>query len=456
MPNYDRKWFHTLIADKCQALIDGTLGKNGLMIFVPPQHGKSEIVSRKLPAWALGRNPNMKIGGASYSSDLSQQFSRSIQRTMDDPLYKAVFPKTFLNQSNMAKGVGRGYIRNVDFFETVGFGGFYKAVGVGGALTGTPLDLGIIDDPVKDAMEAYSAVYRERVWEWYLNVFLTRLHNDSKQLIIMTRWHSDDLAGRLLEKEPEKWEVVTIPAIKEDNSNPNDPRKVGEALWPEKHSLESILAMKSKSPRTYSALYQQHPVIEGGNIIKRKWFKFTSYEEFKRMRNNEPIIFFADTAYTENSDNDPTGIIGTCKIGNELYLTSAAKVMMEFPDLLRFIPSWVRDNGYTPRSSIRIEPKANGISVVQQLRKVTGLNVTMTPSPQDSKETRLNAASPTVECGRVILVDGPWNEDFIDEVCGFPAKKHDEFVDVLCYAIDYYFGSQYKPIDFDRLARSVY
>ncbi len=451
MPNYDRRWFHTLIADKCQQLIDGTLGKSGLMLFVPPQHGKSEIVSRKLPAWALGRNPNYKIAGASYSADLSQQFSRSIQRTMDDHLYKAVFPKTFLSQYNM-----RGYIRNIDFFETVGYGGFYKAVGVGGALTGTPLDLGIIDDPVKDAKEAYSAVYRERVWEWYLNVFLTRLHNESKQLIIMTRWHSDDLAGRLLENEADKWEVVAIPAIKEDNSDPNDIRKVGEALWPEKHSLERIEAMRVRSPRTYAALYQQHPVIEGGNIIKKKWFKFISYEEFKRMRNGEPIVFFADTAYTEDSENDPTGIIGTCKIGNYLYITTAVKVLMEFPDLLRFIPTFVRDNGYSPKSSLRIEPKANGLSVFQQLQKSTGLNVTKTPSPEDSKETRLNSASPTVECGRVVLVDGPWNEDFMDEVCGFPAKKHDEYVDLICYAIDYHFGSPYKPIDFERLSHIVH
>ena len=450
-PGYDRRWFHTLIADKCQALVDGTSGKKGLMIFVPPQHGKSEIVSRKLPAWCLGRNPNMKIAGASYAADLAKQFCLNIQRTIEDPAYKTLFPKTFLNN-----GRHRGYIRNSDYFDTVGYGGFYKAVGVCGGLTGTPVDLGIIDDPIKDALEAGSQTYRDRVWDWYNNVFLTRLHNESKQILIMTRWHADDLAGRLLEHEADEWEVLILPAVKEDESNTYDIREIGEALWPEKHSLERIEAIRKRSPRTYNALYQQRPTDVVGNIILKTWFRHITLNEFKRLHTNEPMVFFLDTAYTQNSENDPTGIIATCKIGYDIYVSAAEKVLMKFPDLIRFIPRWVRDNGYTFKSSIRIEPKANGISVVDQLQEVTGLNITKTPSPQDDKETRLNAASPAVECGRVVLVDGAWNEEFVEEVCGFPSMKHDEYVDLLCYAIDYFIGGHFKPIDLERLARVVH
>ena len=184
--SYHRQWFHALIADKCQRLYDGTLGTNRLMLFVPPQHGKSEIVSRKFPAWALGVNPRLKIVGSSYSADLALQFSRSIQRTIESDEYGEVFPKTLINSQGVG-GDKRGWVRRIDLFETVGFGGFYKAVGVGGSLTGTPADIGIIDDPVKDAMEAYSPTARDRVWNWYTDVFLTRLHNNSKQLLIMTR-----------------------------------------------------------------------------------------------------------------------------------------------------------------------------------------------------------------------------------------------------------------------------
>ncbi|MBR6250106.1 MAG: phage terminase large subunit, partial [Bacteroidales bacterium] len=149
-------------------------------------------------------------------------------------------------------------------------------------------------------------------------------------------------------------------------------------------------------------------------------------------------------------------IIATCKIGNDLYITHGETVRMRFPDLLRHIPEYVRSHGYTLRSSIRIEPKANGISVIDQMRDTTGLNVTQTPTPRDSKETRLNAVSPIIECGRVILVDGAWNEPFIDEVCGFPAKPHDEYVDVLCYAIDHHITHQFKGVDKVRLSNLVY
>lgn len=450
---YRREWFHTLIADRCQKLFEGDIQK--LMIFLPPQHGKSEIVSRNFPAWCLGRNPDIKIVGCSYSADLAQQFSRAIQRTIDSDEYRAIFPDTTLNSVNI-KTQSRGYLRNVDIFEIVGRRGFYKAVGVGGSLTGTPVDIGIIDDPVKDAMEAYSVTYRERVWSWYTDVFLTRLHNRSRQLLIMTRWHEDDLAGRLLASEGEKWSVLSIPAIREDMSMADDPRRIGEALWEERHSRERLEDVERRSPRTFSALYQQRPTIDGGNIIKREWFKHVRRADFDRVYKGEPIVFFLDTAYTERTVNDPSGIIATCKIGNDLYVTHAKKVNMKFPDLIRFIPVYAKEHGYSRRSSIRIEPKANGLSVIDQLKEISDLNVVATPSPKDSKETRLFAVSPIIESGRVILVDDVWNEAFEDEICGFPAKPHDEYVDILGYAIDYHINNPFKPIDKVRVARRVY
>ena len=456
--NYQRQWFHTLIAERCQDLLLGKLATNKLMVFVPPQHGKSEIVSRKFPAWAMGYNPKIKIVGASYAVSLAHGFSRSIQRTIDSDEYKQVFPNTFLNSRNVSTDARRGYLRNIDIFETVGYGGFYKAVGVGGGLTGTPVDLGIIDDPIKDSMEAGSATYRERVWNWYTDVFSTRLHNNSKVMLIMTRWHNDDLAGRLLERESDKWTVVSIPAIKEGggDADPNDPRKAGEALWEERHSIERLRAIEQQSPRTFASLYQQHPTVDGGNIIKKEWFKHVSLADFNRYYNNEPITFFLDTAYTDKTGNDPSGIIATCKIGGDLHIIDAKKVYMKFPELVKFIPDYVYRHGYNRQSTVRIEPKANGLSIIDQLKVSTGLNVTATPTPRESKETRLYAASPTVECGRVVLVGGVWNEEFEDEVCGFPARAHDEYVDVLCYAIDFHLGKSSAKIDLAKLEKLVY
>jgi len=320
-PKYELEWFHKLIADHCQMLLEGKI-KN-LMVFMPPQHGKSEIISRNFPAWALGQNPDLKIVGCSYSSDLAQQFSRSIQRTIDSKEYQAIFPETYLNGSNIRTD-SRGYLRNVDLFEMVGHRGFYKAVGVGGSLTGTPVDIAIIDDPVKDANEANSITYRQRVWDWYNTVLSTRLHNNSRQLFIMTRWHEDDLAGRILKAEPQEWTVLAIPAICEQEYDSGlSERHIGDALWPSRHSIEKLQKQKARAPREFNALYQQHPTIEGGNIVKRDWFRTISLAEFRSLRFNEPIHFYLDTAYNKKKkgqDNDPSGVLAACRIRNYIYL----------------------------------------------------------------------------------------------------------------------------------------
>nr|DAK84028.1 MAG TPA: Large Terminase [Caudoviricetes sp.] len=446
MPSYQRQWFHTLIADKCQALLEGKIQK--LMIFVPPQHGKSEIVSRRFPAWAFGRDPSLKIVECSYSSTLAESFSRSIQLTMDSKEYQELFPDT-----QIPKRGGGGLKRDVDYFDTLSRG-FYKAVGVTGSLTGTPADIAIIDDPVKDKIEAYSDTYRQRVWDWYTDVLSTRLHNGSKQLLIMTRWHEDDLAGKILKKEPGEWEVLSIPAIKEDEPSPEDPRKPGEALWEERHSLERLRAMERKSLRTFTALYQQHPSVAGGTIWKRDWFRKISVPEFLGIKNKDVIIhFFVDTAYTKNTGNDPSGQIAACRIGNYMYITDAISVYKNFPELIRWIPEYEKAHGYTKSSTIRIEPKANGISVVDQLQDQTDLNVVKTPSPVDSKEVRAQANSAKIECGRVFLVEGEWNENYLEQVTKFPAVAHDEWVDVTNYAIDYLINDEVEiPDDIeDRL-----
>lgn len=442
-PTYQLKWFHSIIAKKCMQLVSGEI-KN-LMVFIPPQCGKSEIVSRNFPAWLFGRDPNAKIVGCSYSADLAGQFSRSIQRIIDDPNYQAIFPKTYLN-GTPNREQHSGYLRNVDIFEIVGNKGFYKAVGIGGGLTGTPVDFAIIDDPVKDAQEAYSAVYRKRVWEWYNTVLTTRLNNNSRQLFIMTRWHEDDLAGRILRKEPEKWEVLSIPAICEtpgDGGLSN--RKIGEALWEERHSLERLLQQKERGAREFASLYQQHPTIEGGNIIKREWFKFVDLKQMLwcLMYSRSPIHYFVDTAYSKKKqgiDNDPTGIIGAFGYEGNIYIVRAEKVYKDMPDLLRWLPDYIDTPPYNDYPhAVHIEPKANGKSVVQMLRE-TPLNVAELPSPTESKETRLMVASPRVECGKVYLVEGSWNEDFINEICAFPTAPHDEYVDLLAYAIDYVYA----------------
>jgi hypothetical protein len=236
-----------------------------------PTHN-SELVSRNLPAYILGKNPKAKIVVASYSSDLSSTFNRDCQRIIESNEYHDIFPETTLNKSAVVSQTG--WLRNSDIFQTVGFGGFFKAVGVGGALTGTAADFAIIDDPVKDSIEAMSATYQYRNWNWYNDVLYTRIHNDTGILITQTRWDINDLSGLLLKQKEagigENWTVLLLPAIKVDNKNSEDPRQIGDALWPERHSLEKLAMVRSQSIRTFQSLYQQNPqpTMAGGEFYK--------------------------------------------------------------------------------------------------------------------------------------------------------------------------------------------
>lgn len=304
-PDYQFNWHHNRVCDKLEAFGRGEIKK--LMVFMPPQHGKSQLTTRHFPAYLLGIRPSTKICVCSYSATLAQSFNRDIQRIVDDLPYHDIFPETLLNQSNVTTDAHGAYLRNSDIFETIGFRGFVKTVGVGGSLTGTPIDVGVIDDPFKDREEAMSIRIRNKVHSWYTDVFKTRLHNDSQELLIMTRWDEDDLAGRILRVESD-WVVVVFQAIKERDI-PGDPRQIGEALWPEKHSLDRILAIKETSPFTFSSLYQQEPKPSTEALVFPEW---SEYEE-------EPDIapiYGLDFGFS----NDPTGLIQVKIHKQDMYL----------------------------------------------------------------------------------------------------------------------------------------
>ena len=280
--DYEVNWHHKLLCYYLDRFVSGEITR--LMVFMPPQHGKSQLVSRQLPAYILGKTPDTKIVVASYSSDLSSGFNRDCQRIIDSDEYKDIFPETSLNRTNIVT-VSGGFLRNSDIFQVVNHTGFFKSVGVGGALTGTTADIAIIDDPVKDSLEASSPTYQMRNWDWFNDVLLTRIHNNSKILITQTRWDTNDLSGLLIksmnEGRGDKWTILNLPAIKEDNSNDEDPRKIGEALWESRHSITKLMLVKNQSLRTFMSLYQQNPqpVETGGEI----------YKEFKGHRNTKDL-----------------------------------------------------------------------------------------------------------------------------------------------------------------------
>ncbi len=281
-----------------QLLTDFAFGKvKKLMIFMPPQHGKSEGATRRLPPFLLGRNPELKIAITSYNTTKARKFNREIQRIMDDPTYHQLFPKTILASRNMSTT----YLRNADECEVVSHQGGFKTLGVGGALTGEPVDVLILDDLYKDALSAWSPIVREHVADWYDTVASTRLHNNSQQLIVFTRWHPDDLAGRLLSHEgtyhpkdnPQGWQVVLYPAIKVGAPSPFDPRTEGEPLWAQRHSLNKLLATRVRNPQVFESLYQQNPQPQEGLM-------YESFNEYTDLPNDPLAITkaYVDTADT--------------------------------------------------------------------------------------------------------------------------------------------------------------
>lgn len=212
-PEYEINWHHRIIAAALDKVLDGSIRR--LMIFMPPQNGKSELVSRRFPAYVLGRKPNTRIIACSYSMSLAEDMSRDVQRIMSSSEYITLFPKTKLGEGRDPEK------RTQRQFDVVGHKGYYVAAGVDGSITGKTADIGIIDDPIKNSAEAYSETYRNNVWGFYKSAFTTRQFGSTGAIVLcQTRWHEDDLAGRLLSLakenlEADQWEIISLPAIKE-------------------------------------------------------------------------------------------------------------------------------------------------------------------------------------------------------------------------------------------------
>lgn len=274
-----------------------------LIVSIPPQHGKSLGSSQLLPAFMLGCNPDLNIAIGSYSFDLARKFNQRIQRVIDNEVYPLIFPGTKL------KGMTQNndnYTRTTEEFDIIGHRGSLKAVGRGGGLTGNKVDVMIVDDLYKDAMEANSPTIRENTWDWYTSVVKTRLHNDSQELIVFTRWHEDDLIGRIEQNshvielkslnqigDPNAWYKLNFEAIKESDKTELDVRDRGVALWSERHSVESLAEKRALDAVQFDCMYQGHPTTKEGMLYGDN---FNTYDTLPS--NTIKIANYTDTADT--------------------------------------------------------------------------------------------------------------------------------------------------------------
>jgi predicted phage terminase large subunit-like protein len=406
---------HKLIVDRLEAVERGETKR--LMIFLPPRHGKSWLASQIFPAWYLGRHPEREIISATYGQELSDHFGRRVRTMVSDPLHRAIF-----SQFRLANDPA-----SMRQFNTTA-GGSYYAVGRGGAITGRGADLLLIDDPLKDQEEASSDVIRGDLHDWYTAVAYPRLQPGAAVVLISTRWHEDDLAGRLLrQSRGEGWDVLSLPAIAEKDESF---RRAGEALWPERFPLTLLEQMRRDvGAAVWAALYQQRPSAAEGGIFKREWWG--SYRErppFKR------IVQSWDTAYKTGTENDFSVCTTWGVAENGYYLLWCWRGRLEFPALLRQMVLLASE--YSPMV-ILIEDKASGQSLIQELKHETALPIRPVRVDRD-KLARSQAVTPLIEAGKVFLPESaPWLADFLDELAAFPTGVHDDIVDSVSQALNY-------------------
>ncbi|SET17087.1 phage terminase large subunit [Thorsellia anophelis] len=447
-PDFIEGWFNRIIAKELQQFyLDVINGKQPrLMIFAPPRSGKSELFSRRFPAWVLGQNPNLNIIAASYSADLASRMNRDVQRIIDDPAYNQIFKDTVLSS-------GRdGVMRTNELFEIKGAKGAYRSAGVGGGITGMGADIGIIDDPVKDAKEAVSETTRNAIWEWYTTTFYTRLSPNSGILLGMTRWHEDDLAGRLLklmsEGDGDNWRLVSFPAIAEVDE---EHRKIGEALHPERYPVERLEKIKRAiGSYAWNGLYQQAPTAKGGAIIRGEWFGRYPKLPILKWR-----AVFVDTAQKTKEHNDFTVFLhaGFADDGR-IYIIDVIRARMDAVKLETtakdLYAKWREQLNKSRLRHFAIEDKASGTGLIQQLKARHRIPVKAIQRSQD-KYSRVLDIQGNIESGFVMLPESaPWIADFIAECEAFTANNshaHDDQVDALADCVSMMLNKPLSMLD---------
>ena len=418
--------FSDYLADEVQRFVETDTGHayDVLLIESPPQHGKSITVTESFPSWYLGKNPTKRIIEASYNDDTARRFGRKNLEKVEQ------------HGKNLF-GLTKGAIWTTTEFELANGWGRMISRGIMSGITGNPANLMIIDDPIKNREEADSETYREKLWQEWQNTLKSRLAAGAKVIAIMTPWHEDDFAARLRERE-ENVRVLRFPVEAEEQDLLG--RAVGEALCPEIGKddawLAEIKASYRNDPRqggarAWQALYQCDPRVEGGNLVKRAWWRF--YDP-KDVTTFGTTVISVDAAFKDADDNDYVAIEVWSKRGSYYYGRYCLNRHMDFPATLQAIRAVRRL--FPETNYILIEDKANGSAIIQTLRSefvgVIGIN------PKGGKASRVNAVSPAIESGNVLLPnDAPWTEEFIDQFTAFPAGEHDDMVDSASQALSY-------------------
>jgi predicted phage terminase large subunit-like protein len=398
-----------------------------LLIEAPPRHSKSELASRRFPAWYMGRHPGNQIITASYNDLLGTDIGRDVRNIVGSTDYRNVFADVALAEDSAA--AGRWHTNK---------GGSYLATGVGGTMTGYGAHLAIIDDPIKNREESDSERHRDNVWHWYTSTLYTRLMPGGAIVLMMTRWHEDDLAARV--QASEHWEIVHLPAITVDDFGAE------HALWPEWYPLERLHeTRKVLPPRDWQALYQQEPRTELGTFIKREWFRerwsWCTIDKCKLAHAHAPPMNlyicsdFAITEAQEGKDPDYTehGVFGV-GADDKIYVmdwwSGQTTTDVWVDELLRLIKQWkpicwFGEGGVVGKSMQPI------IDKMMRERRIYCRTERL--APIHDKATRARSFQGRAHAGMVVFPSTPWAERVINQCVAFPGAAHDDAFDVMAW-----------------------
>lgn len=433
-PKFIFGWWNTLLCNRLQKFYDDLVAgeKPVLLIQAPPQHGKSHIIVLFI-SWVAGKNPDLRKIYASFSTRLGVRANMHLQRIYELEKYRAVFPDTQINSSETIEE-GR-FLRNSSVLEYVNKSGSFRNTTTGGSITGESLDLGIIDDPLKGREAANSETIRNKIYDWFLDDFFSRFSESAGFLGIATRWHIDDLFGRLIEQSEDMPELSNIdvfsyPAIAEEDE---EHRKKGDALFPELKSRDFLFARKAlMTLSSWASLYQQRPFLQGGGLFAIENFKIV---QFVPELINNPIRYW-DKAGTEDGGAYTAGVkMQKTKDGQFIVLDVIRKQMSPMVREKRILQSAI-DDGKSCKVWIEQEPGSAGKeSAESTIRNLAGYTVEA-DKVTGSKEDRAEPYAAQLEGGNILLLKADWNKDFIGEHELFPSGKYKDQVDAAAGAFN--------------------
>lgn len=431
-PDYLPGWVHKDICQRLEKFSRQVANRESprLMITMPPRHGKSALSSKTWPSWHLGRYPNHEIIAASYSSQLSMGFSRNNREIMRDPSYAVVFPKAQLHPDS----------QSAEAWLTTEAGG-YVASGVGGSITGRGAHALLIDDPLKNRTEAESETTRKTLWDWYTSTAYTRLAPGGGVLVIQTRWHDDDLAGRLLgamEEGGDQWELVNYPALANEDE---EFRNAGEALHPVRYNETALMRIKKTiGPRDWAALYQQDPVPDEGAFFDKENIQWYDFEDDNALPDEKTMAHYGawDLAVGQHQENDfSVGGVVSIDQKNDLWIRHIRRGKWGAKELCAQILAmhrvWRCDRYGIEKGMIEMSIGP----FLREMQEAEGLwdfsYTELKPGRQD-KVARARAIQGMWQLGKVhIPYNAPWSEDFVNELLRFPTGVNDDQVDMFAW-----------------------